>query len=123
MVSSAYYDRIDSASIGPFSSTIMKGMLRGDLGFTGVILSDDLCAAKQLGPWSLGEPCLELLQCRRHHAPLCVSSDTSVMYQAVLEQRTLTPPLLRPSTRQHSRYSRSRLPPWLHPLARVPRRC
>lgn len=38
MVSSAYYDKIDPTHIGPFSATIMKTMLRGNLGFNGVVV-------------------------------------------------------------------------------------
>lgn len=45
MVSSARYTRIDRHHLGAFSPTIMRGMLRRDLGFTGVIISDDLGAA------------------------------------------------------------------------------
>jgi beta-N-acetylhexosaminidase len=52
MVSNAYYSKIDAGHIGPFSATIMRTMLRSDLGFTGVIVSDDLCNAAQLAPWS-----------------------------------------------------------------------
>lgn len=52
MVSNAYYTNIDSTHIGPFSSTIMKSMLRTQLKFTGIIISDDMCAAQQLSPWS-----------------------------------------------------------------------
>lgn len=52
MVSNAKYMRIDAKNIGPFSPTIMKTMLRGDLEFTGIVISDDLCSAKQLSPWS-----------------------------------------------------------------------
>lgn len=52
MVSNAKYSRIDAKNIGPFSQTIMKTMLRGDLGFTGIVISDDLCSAKQLSPWT-----------------------------------------------------------------------
>ncbi|WP_347107923.1 glycoside hydrolase family 3 N-terminal domain-containing protein [Paenarthrobacter sp. S56] len=52
MLSSAYYDRIDPANIAPFSPVIMDTMLRGNAGFKGIILSDDLCSAAQLGPWS-----------------------------------------------------------------------
>ncbi|MFJ4207114.1 glycoside hydrolase family 3 N-terminal domain-containing protein [Paenarthrobacter sp. NPDC089675] len=55
MLSSAYYDRIDPANIAPFSPVIMDTMLRGDAGFKGVILSDDLCSAAQLEPWSDAE--------------------------------------------------------------------
>jgi len=45
MVSLATYDRIDPAHLAAFSPTIIKGMLRGDLGFRGVVISDDLAAA------------------------------------------------------------------------------
>lgn len=53
MVSNAYYSKIDPKNIAPFSSTIMRGMLREDLGFTGLIISDDVCDATQLSPWNL----------------------------------------------------------------------
>lgn len=54
MVSNAYYSKIDAKNIAPFSSTIMRSMLRDDLGFEGIIISDDMCAAAQLGPWAGG---------------------------------------------------------------------
>jgi beta-N-acetylhexosaminidase len=54
MVSSAYYSRIDAHLPAAFSSTVITGMIRGDLGFTGVVVSDDLGYAKQLQAWSPG---------------------------------------------------------------------
>ena len=45
MMSSAYYSEIDPKRRAAFSPTVIKGMLRGDLGFTGVVISDDLAAA------------------------------------------------------------------------------
>ncbi|HEY5980611.1 MAG TPA: glycoside hydrolase family 3 N-terminal domain-containing protein [Microlunatus sp.] len=45
MISSAYYAEIDASRRAAFSPTVIKGMLRGDLGFTGVVISDDLAAA------------------------------------------------------------------------------
>jgi beta-N-acetylhexosaminidase len=45
MMSSAYYSRIDASRRAAFSPTVIKGMVRGDLGFTGVVISDDLAAA------------------------------------------------------------------------------
>ena len=45
MVSSAIYSRIDPSSIATFSPVVIGGMLRGDLGFGGVIVSDSLGAA------------------------------------------------------------------------------
>jgi beta-N-acetylhexosaminidase len=44
MISSARYTLIDSAHIGPMSATIMRGMLRHDMGFRGTIVSDSLNA-------------------------------------------------------------------------------
>ncbi|WP_269938381.1 glycoside hydrolase family 3 N-terminal domain-containing protein [Arthrobacter sp. HY1533] len=84
MVSSAYYDRIDAANIAPFSPTIMAGMLRGDLGFTGVILSDDLCAARQLSPWSLQARAINFFQAGGSMLLCADPADIPVMYQAVL---------------------------------------
>jgi beta-N-acetylhexosaminidase len=45
MVSLATYERIDPAHLAVFSPTIIGGMLRGDLGYRGVVISDALGAA------------------------------------------------------------------------------
>jgi beta-N-acetylhexosaminidase len=44
MVSLATYERIDAGHLAAFSSTVMRGMLRDDLGFGGVVISDSLTA-------------------------------------------------------------------------------
>ena len=61
MMSSAYYSEIDAARRAAFSPTVIKGMVRGDLGFTGVVISDDLAAAamRDLSP---GERMLRFLR-------------------------------------------------------------
>jgi beta-N-acetylhexosaminidase len=48
MVSSAIYRRIDAASPAVFSSTVVTGLLREKLGFSGVIITDDLSGATQV---------------------------------------------------------------------------
>ena len=48
MVSTADYSRIDPGTPAIFSRTIVSGMLRGDLGFRGVIVTDDIGAAAQV---------------------------------------------------------------------------
>ena len=48
LVSSAVYTRIDPTHRAVFSSVVMRDMLRGDLGFQGLVLSDDLGAATQV---------------------------------------------------------------------------
>jgi beta-N-acetylhexosaminidase len=44
MVSSAFYSKIDEEHRAAFSTVIMGQMLREDLGFSGVVISDDLAA-------------------------------------------------------------------------------
>nr|WP_269204579.1 glycoside hydrolase family 3 N-terminal domain-containing protein [Motilibacter deserti] len=55
MVSSAYYRRIDPSNPAVFSPTVIGGMLRRDLGFDGVVISDDIGNAVQVSDWSPGE--------------------------------------------------------------------
>ena len=45
MVSSAYYEQIDPERRAAFSPVVLTDLLREDLGFTGVVISDDLAAA------------------------------------------------------------------------------
>jgi beta-N-acetylhexosaminidase len=55
MMSTAIYARIDPGVPAAFSRTIVTGMLRGDLGFRGLIISDDLGGAAQVSGYSIGE--------------------------------------------------------------------
>ncbi len=48
MMSTAIYPRIDPSRPAAFSPTVLTGMLRGDLGFGGVVVSDDLGNARQV---------------------------------------------------------------------------
>jgi beta-N-acetylhexosaminidase len=45
MVSSAFYTKIDDDHRAAFSAVVMGKMLREDLGYSGVVISDDLAAA------------------------------------------------------------------------------
>ncbi len=54
MMSTAIYTRIDGKNPAAFSSTIVTGLLRHTLGFRGVVISDDLGAAKQVASYSVG---------------------------------------------------------------------
>jgi beta-N-acetylhexosaminidase len=55
MMSTAIYSRIDAGVPAAFSPTIVTGMLRGDLGFRGLIISDDLGGAAQVASFSPGQ--------------------------------------------------------------------
>jgi beta-N-acetylhexosaminidase len=54
MVATATYTRIDPDHRAVFSRTVIGGMLRGDLGFSGVVISDDLGAAAEVATVSPG---------------------------------------------------------------------
>ncbi len=54
MVSTAIYTRIDPSAPAAFSTPIVTGLLRGTLGFRGVVISDDLGAARQVSGYSVG---------------------------------------------------------------------
>ncbi|MEH0108607.1 glycoside hydrolase family 3 N-terminal domain-containing protein [Tersicoccus sp. MR15.9] len=84
MVSTAYYSRIDAANPAAFSPTVVTGMMRSDLGFTGVIVSDDLCNAKQVAAWTPAQRAQNFINAGGTMV-LCGSSTmTAQMYDAVL---------------------------------------
>lgn len=49
MMSSARYDRLDPVNRAPFSSKIITGLLRGKLGWHGVVITDDMNAVAVQG--------------------------------------------------------------------------
>jgi beta-N-acetylhexosaminidase len=55
MMSTAIYSQIDPATPAAFSRRIVTGMLRSDLGFRGLIISDDLGGARQVAGYSVGQ--------------------------------------------------------------------
>ncbi|HMR48321.1 MAG TPA: glycoside hydrolase family 3 N-terminal domain-containing protein [Arachnia sp.] len=55
MVSSAIYQQIDPDSQGVFSRIIITDVLRGELGFDGVVISDDLGAAEAVSDVSAAD--------------------------------------------------------------------
>jgi beta-N-acetylhexosaminidase len=52
MMSTAYYSRMDPGSPAAFSPSIIGTVLRKDLHFKGVVISDDLGGARQVTSWS-----------------------------------------------------------------------
>ena len=61
MVALATYTRIDPAHLAVFSPLVIGGLLRGDLGFRGVVMSDDLGATAAVATVPPGERALEFL--------------------------------------------------------------
>jgi beta-N-acetylhexosaminidase len=61
MVSTATYRLLDPNSPAAFSPTIVTGILRSDLSFTGLVISDDLGRAVQVRGWAPGERAVDFV--------------------------------------------------------------
>jgi beta-N-acetylhexosaminidase len=61
MVALATYTRIDPAHLAAFSPVVIGGLLRGDLGFRGVVMSDDLGATAAVASMPPGQRALSFL--------------------------------------------------------------
>jgi len=55
MVSSAVYSRIDASSQAVFSPVVVAGMIRHDMGFGGVVMTDDMGNAAAVGSVPVGQ--------------------------------------------------------------------
>jgi beta-N-acetylhexosaminidase len=60
MIALATYTRIDPAHLAAFSSTVIDGLLRGKLGFRGVVVSDSLTATA-VSSMSAGQRAIDFL--------------------------------------------------------------
>jgi len=61
MVALATYTRIDPDHLAAFSPTVIGDMLRRDLGFSGVVMSDDLGATEAVATMTPGERAVDFL--------------------------------------------------------------
>lgn len=52
MVSTAVYEKIDGSAPAAFSPTVVTQLLRGSLGYDGVVITDDLSAAASVAKWT-----------------------------------------------------------------------
>ncbi|MFC4786929.1 glycoside hydrolase family 3 N-terminal domain-containing protein [Nocardioides sp. MAHUQ-72] len=84
MMSTAYYARLDPHRPAAFSPFVIGRMLRGDLGFRGVVVSDDLGSARQVASWTAGQRAVRFV---RAGGDLVLTVDPGTlpsMYDAVL---------------------------------------
>lgn len=92
MMSTAIYGRIDPSAPAAFSAPVVTGLLREDLGFDGVVMTDDLSATAQVSRWSPAERAT--LAVDAGVDLLLVSADASVfpeMYEAVRARAAADP--------------------------------
>ncbi len=90
MVSLATYARIDPAHRAVFSPTVIGGMLRGDLGFTGVVISDsmDATAVRDLTP---GQRAVQFVQAGGDLVLITQPADAAATVSALLAKAGADP--------------------------------
>jgi beta-N-acetylhexosaminidase len=84
MISTAIYQRIDAANPAAFSAAVVTGLLRHDLGFTGVVISDDLGNSAQVRSYSPGERAVGFLRAGGDMVLTVDASLVSAMRAAVI---------------------------------------
>jgi beta-N-acetylhexosaminidase len=92
MMSTAIYTQIDPSAPAAFSKQAVTGLLRDQLGFDGVVTTDDLSAAQQVGQWAPADRATLAIDAGVDL--LLVSTDPSVfaeMYSAVLARAQSDP--------------------------------
>ena len=84
MMSTAYYERIDPSRPAAFSPVVVGRMLRGDLGFKGVVISDDLARARQVAAIRPAARAVRFLRAGGDLVLVVDPDPLPVMYRAVL---------------------------------------
>ncbi len=91
MMSTAIYAKVDPNSPAAFSKTIVTGLLRGDLGFGGVVISDDVGAAKQVSGYSVGDRAVDFVAAGGDIVLTVVASQAQQMTAALLAKANADP--------------------------------
>jgi beta-N-acetylhexosaminidase len=91
MMSTAIYAKIDPARPAAFSKTVINTVLRGDLGFTGVVISDDLGNAKQVARWTPGARAVDFVRAGGDMVLTVNGALLQPMYAAVLAKAVADP--------------------------------
>jgi beta-N-acetylhexosaminidase len=84
MVSTVTYTRIDPKNRAVFSPTIVQGMLRGDLGFDGVVITDDVGAAAEVASVPAGQRATRFVAAGGDIVITAKASLTSTMVKALV---------------------------------------
>ena len=91
MMSTAVYARIDPDNPAAFSPAIVQGLLRGDLDFRGVIVSDDLGSARQVASVPVPDRALRFLAAGGDLVLTLDNSQTAAMVGAVVARAQADP--------------------------------
>src|SRR5262249_51868733 len=84
MISSATYPKLDGSSVAAFSAPVVTGLLRQRLGYTGLVISDDLGAAKAVASVPVGDRAVRFIQAGGDVVLTIKTSDAGPMSAALL---------------------------------------
>ncbi|WBQ04629.1 glycoside hydrolase family 3 N-terminal domain-containing protein [Kribbella sp. CA-293567] len=84
MVSTVTYTKIDPKNRAVFSPTIIGGMLRGDLGYAGVVITDDVGAAAEVASVPAGQRATRFVAAGGDIVITAKASLTSTMVEALV---------------------------------------
>lgn len=91
MTSSAYYPQLDPAEPAVFSTAVVTDLLRGRLGFDGVVISDDLGHARAVAAVPPGERAVRFLAAGGTLVLTVERTDLEPMVEAVLARDAADP--------------------------------
>jgi beta-N-acetylhexosaminidase len=91
MMSSAVYSRIDPTRPAAFSPTVITGVLRGEFGFDGVVVSDDLGAARQVSAVPTGERAVRFVAAGGDLVLTVSPATVPAMFAALYDRATRDP--------------------------------
>lgn len=84
MISSAAYPQLDPNELAPFSSAVITDLLRGRLGFGGVVVSDDLGRAVAVQGRPAGQRAVDFVRAGGDLILTVVGSDIALMADALI---------------------------------------
>ncbi|WP_433207282.1 glycoside hydrolase family 3 N-terminal domain-containing protein [Dactylosporangium sp. CS-047395] len=109
MISSATYPKLDSHNVAAFSSPIITDLLRGKLGFDGLVMSDDLGAAVAVSSVPVGQRAVKFIQAGGD-MPLSVRlADAQPMTDALIAAAKADPNFAKRVTQSATRVVRSKV--------------
>ncbi|MEP6853997.1 MAG: glycoside hydrolase family 3 N-terminal domain-containing protein [Pedococcus sp.] len=91
MVSSARYPRLDPDQRAMFSKAVITGLLRDRMGFDGVVISDDVGAAKAVAAVPVGERATRFLAAGGDIVLTAVPDQAALMLRAIARERADSP--------------------------------
>jgi beta-N-acetylhexosaminidase len=86
MISTVTYKKIDPDHRAVFSPTVIQGMLRGDLKYSGVVITDDVGAAAQVASVPIGERATRFVAAGGDIVITAKAAQTATMVDALVDK-------------------------------------